>query len=219
MKKLLSLTILFIIPLLLAPMQGVAAPTWSGTTTYDFGGGNVTTMDWAVYKGAAAPVSFGSPTAPYTYAYTLNGWAGYSAGGSAVALDIFYPFIDPAISPKPTTFNGIASNIAGLAPTITSGPSAPGTATFQLGISGGTFVAADTATAWWTSDFAPVYTTSALTVGATTINSGTVVSQLTMAPGVPEPQTWALLITLMGFTTLWIRRRQDDDSLEIGIPA
>jgi len=218
MKKFLLITFTLLLPLLLAPIHGVAAPTWFGTTTYDFGGGNISTMDWAVYK----PTDTGPgyvDTSRYTYAYTMNGWDGYAAGGSTAVLDVFFPFVDPAISAKPTINNGTTSSIAGLAPTITSGPSAPGTATFQLGLSGGTFVAADTATAWWTSDFAPVYTTSALTSGATTINSGMTAGQLTMAPGVPEPQTWALLITVMGFSTWWLRRRLDDDPLETSIAA
>ncbi|MDQ6971680.1 MAG: PEP-CTERM sorting domain-containing protein, partial [Mariprofundaceae bacterium] len=39
-------------------------------------------------------------------------------------------------------------------------------------------------------------------------------------PGVPEPETWALLLAMMAFTTLWVRRRQDDDvPLETSITA
>ncbi|MDQ6971902.1 MAG: PEP-CTERM sorting domain-containing protein, partial [Mariprofundaceae bacterium] len=38
-------------------------------------------------------------------------------------------------------------------------------------------------------------------------------------PGVPEPETWALLLAMMAFTTLWMRRRQDDEPLETSIAA
>jgi len=41
----------------------------------------------------------------------------------------------------------------------------------------------------------------------------------TPPPGVPEPQTWALLITLLGFTTWWLRRRRDNEPLETSIAA
>jgi len=40
------------------------------------------------------------------------------------------------------------------------------------------------------------------------------------SPGVPEPETWALLLAMMGFTMVWMRRKQDDDApLETTIAA
>ena len=221
MRKFLSFTMMFILTLLLVPIQGQSTPTWFGTTTYDFisNGGSTQTMTWEVYKPTDTGSLSGSAT-DFTYQYTLTGWNGYYDTGAV--LDILTPFIDSTVVPAATTGNGVNLSL-GLSPAISTTPAAPGTAPFQLSLGGGSFVdpLTDSVTAWWTSKAAPVYTTSQLTASFTVGSPETVYSgaQLTMAPGVPEPETWALLLALMGLTACWLRRRQDDKPLQSSITA
>jgi len=213
MRRLLSLFILSLFPFFFVPTQVQAIPTFSGTTTFAFpSGGGTATLDWAVYKPGAVGPAYVSAV-DFTYAYTLKNWSGYISNAQ---LDILTPLL-PSVT-------GATAVTTGLGPLPFLGPPAadPGTPILTSFYAGGQFLAGDTATSVWTSTLAPTFTKATLdhfsaTGGPTGPIAG---NSLVMAPGVPEPQTWALLIAMMGFSTWWMRRRQDEDEpLETSITA
>ena len=213
MKKYLFVVVAAMIPLLVAiPVR--AAIIDSGTTVFDFGGGSSTSVDWKVYDPGTAP--FATTGAGMIYTYTLNGWAGYS---SAAILNIFNGF---------GTLNGAGlSATPGVSATVSQVPSAPAGGTFGLmqgSLNGGAFGVGQSATFWWTSTMGPKTTSATLsTSAAVTPGTGRIVAPDAVTgppPGVPEPQTWALLIAMMGFAVLWMRRREDDNApLETAVAA
>jgi len=213
MKRYFLIAIMAYLPLIaVAPAQ--AAIIDSGTYTFNFfsGGGSSTTIDWTVYSPGTDP--YGATGVGNTYAYTLNGWAGYT--GTA-QLDIFNGF---------GVLNGGGNtSTAGVTATVTQTPAAPAGSAYGVmsgALSGGAFGALDSTTFWWTSSMGPVNTTAQISNGPETlVGTGRIVAPdaITPPPGVPEPETWALLLAMMAFTTLWMRRRQDDEPLETSITA
>jgi len=217
MKRLISLlTIVFLLGL---PLQASGAPTFSGSTLFDFGGGNVATVDWSVY----APTDTGSlsgSTSEFTYQYTLNGWAGYGGGDPLLSdanLNVW-----TGTSAGITSF-GTASTGSAPAPTAVVLPDF-----FQLTAAGANLTdPLNSITGWFTSSIGPTITHAQLTTGPvlnTTVGYG-FDGQLIMSPnhgippGVPEPETWTLLFCLLGFTTWWMRRNRNDAPQETSIAA
>jgi len=209
MKKLLSIIALTCMPLLIAPMHAHAVPLFTGTANFTFSAipGDATTVNWQVYAPGDVGSMSGSLT-DYTYQYTLNGWSTYPGD---VLLEIWAG-----------TSAGItgASNTPSITLNPPTGPASTGfqmsTATTALAGVGGS------AAFYWTSTVAPTLSvaqiSSSFVVGPPLgMTGGTIMApnQGTMppAPGVPEPQTWALLLSLMGFTTWWVRRRRDEEAL------
>jgi len=215
MKKYLLISIMACLPLIaVAPAQ--AAIIDSGTYTFNFfsGGGSSTAIDWTVYSPGTDP--YGATGAGNTYAYTLNGWSGYT--GTA-QLDIFNGF---------GVLNGGGNtSTAGVTAAVTQTPSAPAGSAFGVmsgTLNGGAFGAGDSTTFWWTSSMGPVSTMAIMNNGTETLSGiGRIVAPDAITgpplPGVPEPETWALLLAMMAFTTVWMRRRQDDEPLETSIEA
>jgi len=215
MKKYLFIGMLALLPLMAAtPAQ--AAIIDSGTTTFNFfnGGGSTTTVDWSVYSAGSDP--FGATGAGNVYAYTLNGWSGYTGTAN---LGIFNGF---------GVLNGAGNASSGVTATVSQDPAAPLGSAFGVmkgGLAGGTFGASSKTTFWWTSTMGPKTTTAQLSNGTETlIGMGRIVAPDAVTgpppPGVPEPETWALLLAMMGFTMVWMRRKQDDDApLETTIAA
>ncbi len=218
MKKLILLGML----LLFVPLQAEAAPSWTGTANFAFSStpGDAAIVNWSVYKPTDTG-SFSGSSSAYTYQYTLNGWA---TNPGDPLLEIW------AGTSADITNGGIVATGAGLTTTNTISPPAGASSNqgFQLSVIGpGLTTSADTVTAWWTSTVAPTLSVariSSVIVGGSPIGmtSGSIMApnKGIPPPGVPEPQTWVLLLTMMGFTTWWMRRRQDDDApLEMTITA
>jgi len=205
MKKILTLAALLLMPLLFAPSHAQAAPLYTGSSLFVLNGGSDSmNVNWSVYDSAAsAPGGLTGLGAGYVYQYTLasgNGTAGtynFSALLGASLPITGAGFADgPNLAVTSQTPSGAVSASALSATLTTTGPTG------------------DFAGVWWSSTAAPVIsnvTINGVTGSATIMAPG--------VPGVPEPQTWALLITLMGFTTFWLRRRQDDEALETSIAA
>ncbi|MDQ6986767.1 MAG: PEP-CTERM sorting domain-containing protein [Mariprofundaceae bacterium] len=232
-KKILMIAALAVIPMLAASPAN-AAPTTVGTVNLNFSTGGSTTMDWAVYAPGDTGALAGVSTTNFAYQYTLHGWSGYTgnfysdigSGGTANILTV-------GSSPNGTGATVPVSNSP--FSDFFAGPS------FFFDTHGGTMTsAANTTTGWYTSALGPVQTWIAgnLTgAGSTTtytaglgldsqIILGAGTSPITATPlaggvpGVPEPETWALLLAMMGFTMVWMRRKQDDDApLETTIAA
>jgi len=233
MNKLITIAALLLMQLMLAPAKAQALPLFSGTTQFNFFPGNTATVDWSVYAPGGAGSLSGSAS-DYTYQYTLSGWSGYEGNAQ---LDI-WTGMTPGIT-------GTGSTSAGAtAPTPTVVGAALSYGFFSMAISGPDLtLPANSITGWFTSAIAPTYTVAQLFTGPAwnTMAGAGIDTQLIMSanmgttpftgppgglppgaampPGAPEPQTWALLITLMGFTTFWLRRRQDDEALETNIAA
>jgi len=202
MKKILTLAALLLIPLLFAPSHAQAAPLFSGTSLFVLNGGSDSIhVNWSVYDSAASvPGGLTGLGAGYVYQYSLtsgNGSAGtydFSALlGATVPITGAGFASGPNLAVSTQTPSGAASASALSATLITTGPTG------------------DFAGVWWSSTAAPV-------ISNVTIN-GVTGSGAVMAPGVPEPETWALLLAMMAFTTLWMRRRQEDEQLERSITA
>jgi len=215
MKKHLFIAILAFLPIIIVT-PAHALPIDSGTVTFNFfgGGGSTTTVDWAVYAPSTDP--FGAAGAGNVYAYTLNGWSGYTG---VAKLDIFDGF---------GVLNAAGNTSTGVTAIVSQNPAAPAGSAFGVmsgALDGGTFAAGSSATFWWQSTMGPVTTSAQLSNGTESlIGLGRIVAPDAIVgpppPGVPEPQTWALMIAMMGFITLWMRRRQDDDApLETTIAA
>jgi len=218
MKKYLFIPMMALMPFI-AVLPVHATIIDSGTTTFNFfgGGGSTTTVDWAVYSAGTDP--FGATGTGNVYAYTLNGWSGYT---STAQLDIFNGF---------GVLNGAGNtSSAGVTATVGQNPPAPAGSAFGVmsgSLTGGTFGAGSNTSFWWTSSMGPKTTTASLSNGIESlIGVGRIVAPDAVSgppppsPGVPEPQTWALLLTLMGFTSWWMRRKQDDNApLENAIAA
>ncbi|MDQ6986440.1 MAG: PEP-CTERM sorting domain-containing protein [Mariprofundaceae bacterium] len=187
-------------PSFLRQYQVQAIPTFSGTTTFSFPSGGTATLDWAVYKPGAVGPAYVSAV-DFTYAYTLKNWTNYISNGQ---LDILTPLL-PSVTGATAVTTGFAQ-LPFLGPAAAD-PGAPSLTSLYFG---GQFLTGDTTTSVWTSTLAPAFTKAQLT--NISIGSGPIAgNSLVMAPGVPEPQTWALLIAMMGFSTWWMRRRQDED--------
>lgn len=221
MNKLILTVCLALLPLMSSPVQ--AAPSFSGTVTLDFAalgiGSGSTTLDWAVYApsdtGAVAGVS-----ADYTYQYTLHGWSGYTG---TFASDIYRS--EALTTGSGTSTSGTTATVAAIADGF------PGVFGFDTDAAAPFSSTSQTTTGWFTSKFGPVTSTFDVTLdrtawvasGASIMTDGTGpggISGTPLAPGVPEPQTWALLLTMMGFTTWWMGRRRDDDApLQTSITA
>jgi len=217
-KRILATTFL-LLSVLCGPSHALTAPSLSGTVTLDYGADGITTLDWAVYAPTDTGSVAGVSATDFTYQYTLHSWAGYPG---SLFWDIGK---DPAFA------------VTGLG--LVGGGADPATG---IGDAGGSFAldnvgAFTSLTAWYTSTLGPAATwmqtrVSGIPPGPSTpINIGAGFdSQLIMgagtspgpglggAPGVPEPETWALILLLMAFTTWWMRRRQDEhDPLETSI--
>jgi len=205
MKKPIAIAALLLMPLLLAT-KAEAAPLFSGTAIYTLPSADIVTMNWSIN-------SPGINGAAYTYAYLLSG----TNTGSAQAIDF-------------TALTGVtsitqSSSSRGLE--ITSFTQSPSSGIPVTGLTSlqSTFLTSAASTAgstWnvnllWESNVAPV-TPGSVTINGVTI-SGIGPSAPATAPGAPEPQTWALLIALMGFATVWLRRRQDDEPMQASIAA
>jgi len=226
MKKLILAAAILLIPIC-TPNHAQALPLHSGTAILDFAalgiGTGSTSLDWAVYApgdtGAVAGVS-----ADYTYQYTLHGWSGYA--GTYVS-DIYR---------APAFATGTGTSSSGTTATVSAidyGTIVPG----GLGIFGfDTDLAtpfnspSQTTTGWFTSSLGPVNSTFDLSLnradwvasGATIMTDGTGPGGISgpPLPGVPEPETWALLLSMMAFITVGMRRRQDEDKpMETSITA
>jgi len=235
MRKILSILVLACIPMLLAPTHSQALPIIgvpnTGSVLFDLNaaapGTNVATVNWSVYAPGDTAALSGSAT-DYTYQYTLNGWSGIdpSFGG----IFEVWTGASPAITGSGTASTGTVPAFSWIA--------GPALNSWVLDVSGGTFTSPSSSiTGWLTSAIAPTESVAQLgtgpkgasTLGASVglaidgqsiqaMNSGTLPDL--GAPGVPEPETWALLLAMMAFTTLWMRRRQDDDApLELSITA
>ncbi|OIQ03860.1 MAG: hypothetical protein COS82_10190 [Zetaproteobacteria bacterium CG06_land_8_20_14_3_00_59_53] len=199
---------LLLMPLLLAT-KAEAAPLYEGTAIYTLPNSTLVTMNWAIDNP-------GTNGAAYRYRYQLIG----TSNNSAQTFDF-------------TALTGVTSITQGgssRTPGITNFTQTPSSGVPVTGLSSlqSTFVTPATATAstwavnlFWDSNVTPV------TSGSVTINNVTIsgigpsgaAGAGAATPGAPEPQTWALLITLMGFATFWLRRRQDDEQLQASIAA
>ena len=221
MKKYLLVAVMAILPLMtVTPVM--AAPLYNGSVTLDFTsvGSGATTLDWAVYApGETGALAGVSPT-DYTYQYTMHGWSGYT---TSILTDI-----GKIINPAASLGSGKVGNTQ-----IVSVVDSPvsdlykGYAfffdTYRIrGVNDFTNPLATT-TGWYTSSFGPVNTWISATltgVGGQTFGAGLGFDSQTimgagivpiLPPGVPEPPTWALLLCLMAFTTLWMLCSSDDD--------
>jgi len=204
MKKIFVAAVLVIAPMLIAT-PAKAAPLFSGTSTFNLAnntgpGTELVTVDWNVYAPSTAnPFTTTSPN--YLYAYTLSNSTGL-AGGT------FGEYVLHTTTGAPYLLTGAGAG---------SSPELIATFTFGSGnISSGT--------AWWESATAPTLVDwkvggasgNALMAAPTSLGA----PLASGVPGVPEPETWALLLAMMGFTMVWMRRKQDDDApLETTIAA
>jgi len=212
MKKILSLAVLLLMPLMLTPTKAQALPLLSGTSSFTFPTHGTTSVDWAVYAAGTSP--FGSaPLTDFVYSYTINGWTGSSG------------WVDLQINIPPgavTTGSGFSTTGGTAAPVLST--SASQLRSQNGSVPSGTALTSpsQTSTAWWSSSQGPVMSDAILTTGLETVGGSSPIAVMGPSappPGVPEPQTWALLLALMGFTTWWLRRRQDDVPLETCIAA
>jgi len=243
MKKLLSIIALACMLLLFAAQQAQAIPIIgspaTGTVLFDLNPGvpgtNVATVNWSVYAPNDTASLSGSLT-DYTYQYTLNGWTGF---GTA-----FDPFAGAHF--EVWTGLGTTSIAPGASGATSSGPTPAfswaqslSSNSWILDVTAGAFNSPTSSiTGWFTSAITPtesvanIFSASGSAVnglpfgGPDSIlapNQGTLPSYGVppgVPPGVPEPETWVLLLSLMGFSTWWIRRRRDEDApLETSIAA
>ncbi len=181
-----------------------AAPTWSGTSTFTFSGSS-TTVDWAVYQLGDTGPGYISAT-EYTYAYTINGWSGENG------------WLQYSVNLTASDVTGAGTSITGGAQTLM--PTPPGAASGITQIKGsypaGSIGVGNTSTVFWTSGYSPVTASggSSLSIGGQTATMSGALAMAPSAPGVPEPETWGLLIMLSAFTMWWMRRRQDENVAE-----
>jgi len=243
MKKLILFAAMLLMPALCMSNLAQAAPSFSGTVNLNFTTGGSTTLDWAVYAPADTGSLSGS-TSEFTYQYTLHGWSGFSTANGGTGQF----FSDIGMAPGSATSLGFAtaggttatvSNLASPYSDFYQGASLFfDTHTTNGGID---FVSPTaTTTGWYTSALGPVNTwiagnlTGVSVPGSTPptytaglgldsqiiMGAGTApISAVPLAPGVPEPQTWALLLAMMGFATWWLRRRQDNEPMQTSFAA
>jgi len=186
--------------------------------------GVTTTVDWSVY----APGDTGSLsglTTNYTYQYTLNGVTGatnsswFTLGNNISAPTPIFA------SGKAKTIGSSSGMTVGMGPNFGSLRSTSNPFLQAINLKTG-----DGAIVWWNVAAAPTGTSnSRITVGvnntfstdiiATPGSLGSSIAAFSTAPGAPEPATWALLLTMMAFTTVWMRRKQDDEPLETAVIA
>jgi len=218
-KKILVIAALAVVPML-AATPAKAAPLFSGTSTFNvdqtlLAATELVTVDWAVYAPGAAN-SFAATTTDYLYAYTLTNTNGLASGFSGD-----YVLAVPGLTGMTSSGVVNGTNMA-----VTTPFAGDLYANFHITnfAGAGTSSAPGTGTAWFTSAIAP-------TAGNFIVNGNPNIGQMAApvpgggaltggVPGVPEPQTWALLLAMMGFTMVWMRRKQDDDApLETTIAA
>ncbi|MDQ6986453.1 MAG: PEP-CTERM sorting domain-containing protein [Mariprofundaceae bacterium] len=241
MKKILTIAALAVIPML-AAIPAQALPLFNGTVNLNFSTGGSTTLDWAVYSPGNTGALAGVNATDYTYQYTLHGWSGFPVTGnffSDIGMTLPATGVGSGVSGTTSTVTTSASPFSDFY---------QGSAFFFDTHAAGTPIdftsATSTTTGWYTSALGPVdtwiagnltgagnpttYTAGQGLDGQKIMGAGTA-SIVAIpntgglpggVPGVPEPETWALLLAMMGFTMVWMRRRQDDDApLETTIAA
>lgn len=172
-----------------------AAPTWQGTSVYNFSDGvSRADINWQVY----APTDIGSPAAlgGYTYVYNLSD---YTGAGGIFSFSIGLPRTVDILGAGVTT----PARAATLSPT--SGTTASLVAQWSFG---SPVTAGQTSGFYWASSVAPAAAGSSgllSTVG--TVGSTTA---LVMAPGAPEPATWALIFMAAGWLFFLYRRQEEN---------
>ena len=230
MRKIsLSLIGLFAISALFMVSSAIAAPMvgYTGNTTVSINTGGSIRLSWAVYAAGSTEVT-GTGTGAagvndFTYLYTFDNFTGTSESVASWSIGI------PA-----TTMTGSGA-LAGTTPsTLTPGgvtannTTTAGVTSLSVQYTPGTLAASGTSSFYWLSAANPSETTSgtivALTGGAGGFSAAGIMRADATAPpptvpGVPEPETWALLIMLSGFTMWWMRRRQDEDVVEESFTA
>lgn len=177
-----------------------AAPTWQGTSVYNFtAGGNPTVVataniDWQVY----APTDTGSPSAVagYTYVYTLSN---YTGGGGVFTFSIGLPQAADILAAGVTTpaLAGTVSPTSGTTTTLATQWS------FASPVTAG-----QTSGFYWVSSLAPVAAGASSGLISTVGTTGNTTA-LVMAPGAPEPATWALIFMAAGWLFFLYRRKEE----------
>ena len=228
MKKGIFAAVALVLSTAIQPFNVQAAPTWAGTTTFDFGAGvagggaGIATVNWEVYAPADTGSLSGS-TSQYTYQYKLSGWLGNNPTlGDYLTVNLPAPVTvgtSGHIGNNLFFFNYFTHTLYNNNAAAFHTPTTPGTASsLVLGQTGTPIMYSGTGsvTAWWTSNATPVFGSATLKNGASiATNTGAI-----MVPGVPEPRTWALLIAMVGFATRWLRRRKVNDApMETSITA
>ena len=213
---------------MLLPALMMAAPAWAGViggftgnTTFTFSGpgaGATAKLSWAVYT--KNDTTFVNSPGNYTYVYTIDNISG-------VPVDAYISVWDIAVNDPPIAGHSDAGGtiLATTGTLSTFGSLTKLKADFittPLSNSGDSSF-------YFLSSYNPLNSTS----GSSMVLDGTVSDTFTSnalimrpgtestppPPGVPEPETWALLIMLSGFTMWWVRRRQDEDVIEENFTA
>jgi len=226
-KKVFSILVLAVF---FVPASSFAGALYhSDSTTFDIkdlGGSSLgtTTMSWKIYNpGGTTVTDFGNVTAgasDYVYVYTMNGFT--ASNTSYGTLTNMTAVLDTTVS-----FTGYGF-LNGTAPTSTTPPGAGSSAYLNAAFSG--LASGSSSSFYWTSAATPGLTnaTTQLTSAGSLTGTGVGLTANFVTPGgaggspvpgVPEPETWALLIMLSGFTMWWMRRRQDEDVVEENFTA
>jgi len=224
MKRIFILVAVSLLPFTTASTQAEAGPSWQGTAFYTLSPGVTTSVDWSVY----APGDTGSLsglTTNYTYQYTLNGVTGLTSSASFTLGNNISAPTPIFASGKAKTIGSSSVATVGIAPNSGFLRSTNNAFLQTINLKTG-----DGAIAWWNVAAAPTGgSNSRITIGGNNIFStdiiatpgplGSSIAAFSTAPGAPEPATWALLLTMMAFTTVWMRRKQDDEPLETAVIA
>jgi len=243
MKKIILFAAMLLAPALFMPNLAQAAPSFSGTVNLNFSTGGSTTMDWSVYA-ATDTGSLSGSTTQYTYQYTLHGWSGFSAanGGTGQFFSDIGMAAGSATSVGFATAGGTSATVSNFASSYSDFYQGASLFFDTHTVNGGIDFTSPTATTtgWYTSSLGPVNTWIAGNLAGVSVPGATpptykagagidsqiimgagnsTINAVPLAPGVPEPQTWALLLAMMGFATWWLRRRQDNEPLQTSFAA
>ena len=203
----------FIAAFIVAMGLFVMTPAWAGpingftgTVTFDFGGGQTADVSWAVY--AKNKTDIVDSPGNFTYLYTINGISGIANPLKSWTTGLL----------ASTTIAG-SGNFTGTAATVSN-------TAFSLDAGypsgGSTLTSGGSSSFYFLSPNNPSNTDSSTSIqiwgGASATQLGLIMrpdpGAAAPPPGVPEPETWALLIMLSAFTMWWMRRRQDEDVIE-----
>jgi len=208
----------------------------SGFADFDFStvnaGEGTSRLNWSVYAGQGTATtitdaggnSASVTTSDYIYLYTVNGLTS-SAGDGITNLGI-----ELDVSPTITAYAAVGGTAPDAAdPSVPVSGSAPWVVAGLNAVYGSPGLQSGVSSFYWTSAATPGLTTatSQLTLKDGFFNRVVQSASIEMVtpggatplPGVPEPETWALLIMLSGFTMWWMRRRQDEDVVEESFTA
>ena len=200
-RRFLYLPGLVVLAVLMMNISVQAAPLFAGTLTFNFsnGGGGSTTVDWDVY----APNAYAPSNSPdFSYVYTLNGWNQAASGTLGFAVATYGPAAAP--------ISGFGASTSGAPQRTIYGP-LQNSWWVDAFIAGSPLGAGTSQTFWWTSASTPRFVGNSLG-SAAILRRGAdwaYTAGRVMAPGAPEPETWALMIAMFIFTVAWMRRGPD----------